>query len=332
MPEPDAGATTWTVRTPPAGPPTDLPTPAHTTPPPGPPLSPPVAPPVAPAPWGNGPDPRAGGPRGARRLVAVTLVAAIAGGASGAVAGRVMEDRSAPVPASAVGVAVSGGATRTSDVEIARGDTGLVDVPAIAEALGPSVVSIEVSSTVPGRFGRSVTTQGAGTGFVMTSDGQIATNAHVVAGATTITVVTADGSRLPAEVVGIDSSEDLAVIAVDRNDLTPVRIGSSDELRVGESVVAMGNALALEGGPTVSMGIVSALGRRLSVENATYRDLIQTDAAISSGNSGGPLVDAGGRVIGINSAAAAAANAENIGFAIAIDHALPILRTLGARV
>ena len=149
---------------------------------------------------------------------------------------------------------------------------------------------------------------------------------------TSITVVLADTTRVPATLVGASTTEDLALLHVDRTGLAPVRIGSSSDLRVGETVVAMGNALALAGGPTVSMGIVSALGRSLTVSQTTYADLVQTDAAISAGNSGGPLLDHEGEVVGINSAAATSSAAENIGFAIAIDHALPVLRTLGATI
>jgi serine protease Do len=168
-----------------------------------------------------------------------------------------------------------------------------------------------------------------GTGFVIRSDGIVVTNWHVVEGGLGIAVITADGDRLDGRVIGGDQNADLAVVKVDAQDPLPtVRLGRSDGLQLGETVVALGFALGLEGGPTVTSGIVSALGRTIEaggpdVQTRTYEDVIQTDAAINPGNSGGPLVDLSGRVVGINTAGAGAA--ENIGFAIAIDRARPIV-------
>lgn len=202
------------------------------------------------------------------------------------------------------------------------------DVPGMLAALRPSIVSIDVTALTEGSDGTPAVSRGAGTGFVLTSSGMVATNAHVVAGARTVQVTFADGVALPATIVGIDRPDDLAVVKVQRTGLVPVRLGTSSDLRVGEMVVAVGNALALEGGPTASLGIVSALRRTIEVQGATYTDLVQTDAAINSGDSGGPLVDAEGRVIGVNTAAAS--SAESIGFAISIDRAAPVLGQLSA--
>jgi serine protease Do len=146
-----------------------------------------------------------------------------------------------------------------------------------------------------------------------------------------IRVITADGDRLEGRVIGADDNADLAVVRVRSDeDLPTVPLGRSSDLRLGETVVALGFALGLEGGPTVTSGIVSALGRTITAgdpnipeEERTYEDVIQTDAAINPGNSGGPLVDLNGQVIGINTAGAG--SAENIGFAIAIDRARPII-------
>lgn len=203
------------------------------------------------------------------------------------------------------------------------------DVPEMLAALQASVVSIEVARVGVGPDGQSAVSRGAGTGFVIDAAGLIATNAHVVAGARQVQVTLYDGAVLPATIAGVAAAEDLAVIRVARTGLTPVRFGTSADLRVGEMVVAVGNALALRGSPTASLGIVSALNRTIQVgPDATYQHLIQTDAAINSGDSGGPLVEADGHVIGINTAAAT--TAENIGFAIAVDEAVPILRQLSS--
>jgi serine protease Do len=174
-----------------------------------------------------------------------------------------------------------------------------------------------------------------GTGFFVGEDGIAVTNDHVVRGAFSIEVVTADGGRFDARVIGGDPGADLAVLRVEGGGSFPtVPLGDSGSLQLGQSVVALGFALGLEGGPSVTSGIVSALGRTIratdpnapSGEGARqYEGLIQTDAAINPGNSGGPLVDLAGRVVGINTAGVGAAAAENIGFAIAIDRARPVI-------
>lgn len=173
-------------------------------------------------------------------------------------------------------------------------------------------------------------TQGTGTGFIVDQNGAIVTNFHVVEVGLSIRVVMADGRRFDARVIGGDPEADLAVLDIDAEGLPTVPLGESDQLRLGEPVVALGFALGLEGGPSVTSGIVSALGRTITAgdgvgNNRTYEDLIQTDAAINPGNSGGPLVDLAGRVVGINTAGVQAGSAENIGFAIAIDRAKEVI-------
>jgi len=207
------------------------------------------------------------------------------------------------------------------------------DVHQIVTAVGPSVVSVQTRSLGLGTFLQAVPQEGAGSGFVLSPDGVIVTNNHVVEGATTITVTLADGRKLDARVLGRDSNADLAVLKVDASGLPAVKLGRSDALVVGDSVVAIGNALALDGGPTVTQGIVSALDRTISAgdqtgqgTSETLRHVLQTDAAINPGNSGGPLLNAAGEVVGINTAVAG--DAQNIGFALAIDKALPIINTL----
>jgi S1-C subfamily serine protease len=167
--------------------------------------------------------------------------------------------------------------------------------------------------------------QGAGTGVVIDDLGHIITNAHVVADATSITV-TVDGVARPATLVGANTAADIAVLQVDAEGLVPADLATSTAA-VGDDVVAIGNALALEGGLTVTEGIVSALDRSIETGSGTLDGLIQTDAAISSGNSGGALVNAAGEVIGINTAVARSSDsvsASNIGFAISIQDALAV--------
>jgi putative serine protease PepD len=185
-----------------------------------------------------------------------------------------------------------------------------LDVKGILAKVEPSVVDIVAQS----RRGT-----GEGTGIIISPDGYILTNAHVVSGATTVTVSTGSSSKaLPATVIGADAAHDVALIKLDSGggSLTPADLGRSADMKVGDDVVAIGNALGLRGDPTVTRGIVSALNR--TVDNLT--GMIQTDAAINPGNSGGPLVNSAGQVIGINTAVAAD-GAQNIGFAIPIDKA-----------
>ncbi len=201
----------------------------------------------------------------------------------------------------------------------------LPNVPQIIANARPSIVLIEVE--VPVQLGpRTTISEATGTGFVFTADGLIVTNAHVVSGAQSIEVTLADGSSVAGTLAGMDLAADIALVQIDRTGLVPLTIGSSSNLKVGDFVVAIGNALALEGGPTASHGIVSALHRAVSVENQTLNNLIQTDAAINEGDSGGPLLDAAGAVVGINTIAST--NAQNIGFCIPIDDALDVIARL----
>jgi putative serine protease PepD len=197
------------------------------------------------------------------------------------------------------------------------------DIAAVLARVEPSVVSIESRvSAGRGPFAQSGTA--AGSGIVIGTDGTILTNAHVIDGARDISVTVAGESKARrATVVASDTSKDMALLRVgDTSGLVAAPLGDSNGTAVGDSVVAIGNALALEGGPTVTSGIVSALHRSLDTETGSLSGLIQTDAAISSGNSGGPLVNADGDVIGMNTAVATSSStvaASNIGFAISID-------------
>jgi serine protease Do len=200
-------------------------------------------------------------------------------------------------------------------------------VEAVVRRVLPAVVNVttDISSTAGSG-------QGVGTGFIVRSDGVIVTNCHVVEAASKITVFTSDAEpkQFDARVIGSDCLHDLAVLKIDATDMPTVALGNSASLVLGQRVVALGYALALDGGPTVTAGIVSSLDRTITAQDPncaeatcgtdktrTYSNVIQTDAAINHGNSGGPLVNMQGQVVGINSAGDD--SAQNIGFAIAID-------------
>ena len=194
----------------------------------------------------------------------------------------------------------------------------------IANSVSKSVVSIITNTSTTGSFFTGQVSQAAGTGFILSSDGYIATNKHVVANATKIGVILDDGSTYEdVELIGTDPINDLAIIKIkDVKDLTPIKIGDSKTTNIGQQVVAIGNALGTYQN-SVTSGIISGKGRSLTASDSsrttyeTLSDMIQTDAAINGGNSGGPLVNAAGEVIGINTAYASQGN--NVGFAIPIN-------------
>ncbi len=200
--------------------------------------------------------------------------------------------------------------------------------PDIVIKVEPSVVAIVTKWQERGFWGTMIDRQAAGTGVIFTADGYILTNNHVVEQTETITVILDDNEEYPATLIGRDSMTDLAVIKINpKTSLAPATFGNSEALRKGDYVLAIGNALALPGGPTVTDGIVSNLGRSIETEGGDIlNDLIQTDAAINPGNSGGPLVNVYGEVVGINTAIAS--EAENIGFAISSATAIPIRDSL----
>ncbi len=208
------------------------------------------------------------------------------------------------------------------------------DLADMVERVLPTVVNVRVRSVSFDEFGDAQEGRGQGSGVVIDPSGIIVTNNHVVAGASEVEVVFNDGERLDGQVIGTDPDHDVAVIQIDTDEaVEAIQIGDSSSLRLGDDVVAIGFPLGL-GGPTVTKGIVSAEDRDIDVQQAdaslsgTLEGLLQTDAAINPGNSGGALVDTAGRLIGINTAAALASSAENIGFAIPIDTALPIAQEI----
>jgi putative serine protease PepD len=244
--------------------------------------------------------------------VALVITAAAAGVCGGVVGASINDNNTTASASTASPVQITRAADKLSDKSL--------DVAGVVEKVSPSVVTItsELGATSQQGAGEAV-----GTGIVLTADGEVITNAHVVDGATSVHVRLA-GERDPhdADVVGIDTNNDLALLKVKGvSGLTPATLAAPDSVQLGDDVVAIGFALNLDGGPSVTRGIVSALDRTLESENGVLDGLIQTDAAISSGNSGGPLVNAQGEVIGMNTAVARSDNsvaANNIGFAISV--------------
>ena len=258
---------------------------------------------------GVGPDAGRAVAQGRRRVwplvIGATAIALVAGGAGGLMGATYAQDSTS---VSRAPVVTGAGTSAPADGSIA----------AVAEAVSPAVVNIDAGG-------------GSGTGFVIRSDGYILTNNHVAGGGGDLTVTFEDGSTSAAELVGANPGYDLAVIKVDRSDLPVTTLGTSSDVKVGDTVIAIGSPLGLQG--TVTSGIVSALDRPVTAGGGesgetSFINAIQTDAAINPGNSGGPLVDGNGRVIGVNSAIASMGSAGGghagsigLGFAIPIDTA-----------
>jgi len=202
-------------------------------------------------------------------------------------------------------------------------------IAASVEAIASSVVVVESLRVGRRRGAPQMAIPSQATGIVVDRGGHIVTNHHVVDGATEVRARLPGGREVEGDVVGGDAVTDIALVRVDLNDLVPARAGDSESLRVGQIVLAVGNALGLPGDPTVSMGVVSALGRPLPGSDFVFEGLIQTDAAINPGNSGGPLVDLSGSVVGVN--AAMIPFAQGVGFAIPIHAVARITEELKRR-
>jgi serine protease Do len=205
--------------------------------------------------------------------------------------------------------------------------TAAPDLPDVVAAVKDSVVTITTEG-ISSRGMMTIPSSGVGSGIVLTADGYILTNKHVIADSRSLTVELADGEQFDATVVAESPDKDLALIKIDATGLTPAVIGDPDSLEVGETVIAIGSPLGTFT-ETVTKGILSATGRTITVQDETtgrtetLTGLLQTDAAINPGNSGGPLLDANGRVIGVNTAVST--DAEGLGFAIPIDDAASLI-------
>ncbi len=251
------------------------------------------------------------------RLALLALVAAGVG-ATAAVAGILLLDRSdEPAPDESPSVTV----IERVRTEIVGGEDGAAMVaPAVGRRVIPSIVTVEVDTV----GGSAFIADGSGSGVVLDSAGHIITNEHVVAGAETVRVVFADGRVYEAEVIGTDARTDLAALKIDAVGLVPIEFGSSIDLSIGDPAIAVGSPLGLQGGPSLTVGVISAFDRQVQTGPNRQTDILfgmlQTDAPITRGSSGGALVDTEGRLIGITSAIGVSnVGAEGIGFAIPVE-------------
>jgi serine protease Do len=267
--------------------------------------------------------------RGITAVVGTAMLSAViaAGGTAALVTGPLARTS---VPSSTAGapaaVTVAAGSTPT---------TGTPELTDVVAAVRDSVVTI-TSEGFSSRGFTSIPSTGVGSGVILTANGYILTNKHVVTGSQSLTVELADGRQFPATIVKESSDQDLALIKIDATGLKPAVIGDDASLQVGETVIAIGSPLGTFT-ETVTKGILSATGRTITVQDeatrqpVTLTNLLQTDAAINPGNSGGPLLDANGKVIGINTAAST--NAEGLGFATPISAAASLIaQATGATV
>ena len=274
----------------------------------------------------------------AGKIVALLLACALVGGGSGFGAAALMQKNASAQPqsttqASSDASVMLEGKRQTAALQVASIDTGTVLTPSEVYAQNVnSTVGITTSITT-NYFGYQTTAAAAGSGFILTQDGYILTNYHVVENSNSIKVTTYDGTAYDAQLIGYDESNDIAVLKVDATDLTPVVLGDSDTLNVGDTVVAIGNPLG-ELTFSLTTGAVSALNRPVTFSTGTTMNLIQTDCAINSGNSGGALFNMYGEVIGItnakysSSSSSSEASIDNIGFAIPIDQVRSIFESI----
>ncbi|MEY5039941.1 MAG: hypothetical protein RLZZ48_710, partial [Actinomycetota bacterium] len=266
-------------------------------------------------------------PQQTRRRRPGTILVALIVGFAGGIAGAVVADE--------LNIGSSSTTSSNSPVQLSEVDSddpsiGDTVIAQVANVLADSVVTI--SAVVDDGFESGEAT---GTGVVLTADGEILTNAHVVDGASEVRVRFA-GETEPrtAQVIASEIGNDLALLKIEATGLKPATFAQPDTVRIGDTVVAIGYALALDGGPTVTSGIISALKRTIVTDSGALNGLIQTDAPISSGNSGGPLVNLRGEVVGINTAVArgdAMSAANNVGFSIGVEEVLRVLEQLRAQ-
>jgi len=260
------------------------------------------------------------------RLAAIFAVVAVVAVACGGDGGGPMQT------ASPTATVIASATASPRAVATPSGERIPLTTAEIVRLLRPSVVHILIEGTTFSVFGQPIPTEGVGTGFITDNEGHIVTNNHVVfidgeSPARKITVTLSDGRQFQASLVGGDRPTDLAVLKIDADNLTPATLGDTAQLQVGDDVVAIGHALDLPGGPTVTRGVVSAKERLIQEDPYMIPGAIQTDAPINPGNSGGPLVNMYGEVVGITTQVIRG-TAEGIGFAISIDTAKPIVQEL----
>ena len=274
----------------------------------------------------------------AGKVVALLLACALVGGGSGWGAAALASKNSgsaaaAPAAASSDASVMLEGQRQTAALQVASVDTSkLLTASEVYAQNVNSTVGITTSITT-NYFGYQTTGAAAGSGFILTADGYILTNYHVVESSDSIKVTTYDGTSYDAQLIGYDESNDIAVLKIDATDLTPVVLGDSDTLNVGDSVVAIGNPLG-ELTFSLTAGAISALDRPVTLSSGTTMNLMQTDCAINSGNSGGALFNMYGEVIGItnakysSSSSSSEASIDNIGFAIPINQVRSIVESI----
>ena len=269
------------------------------------------------------PAPRSSGRRGTATVIAAAALSAVlaAGGTAALVTG--------PLGLGAAPTSAPGGAAVTTATGASGPTASAPPLTDVVAAVRDSVVTITSEGVSARGFGfGNIPSTGVGSGVILTADGYILTNKHVVTGSDSLTVELSDGRQLPATIVKESDDKDLALIKVDATGLSPATIGDSGTLQVGETTIAIGSPLGTFT-ETVTRGILSATGRTITVQDeatgrpVTLTGLLQTDAAINPGNSGGPLLDQTGKVIGINTAVST--DAQGLGFAIPIEDAASLI-------
>ncbi len=273
----------------------------------------------------------------AAKIVALALCCSLLGGAAGAGGVALLNadknEKSEPAGELEKVATVLEGQRERESINVAKVDTSELKTPAEVYASNVnSTVGITTSINTTNFWGYQTQAAAAGSGFIISDDGYIITNHHVIEDASSIEVAMYDGTTYDAELVGYDESNDVAVLKIDANGLTPVVLGDSDEMLVGDSVVAIGNPLG-ELTFSLTAGTVSAMDRKITMSNGLSMDLIQTDCAINSGNSGGALFNLYGEVIGITNAkysgdGGSTASIDNIGFAIPINTVRDIVKSI----
>ena len=272
---------------------------------------------------------------GAGKIIALALCFSLIGsalGAGGVLLGQGIMNKKSAVPGGEV-TAMLEGLREKSVIQTVQVDTSKLLTPAeVYAANAASTVGITTSITTQNFWGFPTQAAAAGSGFIISSDGYILTNYHVIEDSDTVTVAMYDGTTYDAKIVGYDESNDIAVLKVDAENLTPVVLGDSDNLNVGDDVVAIGNPLG-ELTFSLTRGSVSAMDRQVTMSGGLTMNLIQTDTAINSGNSGGALFNLHGEVVGVVNAkysgsSSSGATIDNIGFAIPINTVRPIVESI----